>query len=297
VPRAAEVKRLAPPSRMRELGAMPSPRLFLDAPLAADARIPLDEGQARYLLSVMRLVDGAEVRVFNGADGEWSARLVAQGRKGAALDIAALSRAQVFGPDLTLLFAPVKRHGTDLIAEKATELGVRAMQPVITRRTVSETVRVDRLRAIATEAAEQTERLDIPEIADAVPLARALDGWDAERRLLFCDEEGDAPTLLDALSSSVKRSETGEVARAQARDGGGSAGAPIPGFAGTSPASGGTESLALLTGPEGGFDPEERRLLRSLDFVRPVSLGPRILRAETAVIAALALIQAAWGDS
>ena len=161
----------------------------------------------------------------------------------------------------------MKRQGTDLLVEKATELGARVLQPVITRRTNAETVRGDRLRAISTEAAEQTERLDVPEVREPLPLTKLLDGWDAGRRIVFADEAGDAPPLLEVLSATVKRGVTGE-----------------------------DKALALLTGPEGGFDPEERRLLRGLAFVTPVSLGPRILRAETAAVAALAVIQAAWGD-
>jgi 16S rRNA (uracil1498-N3)-methyltransferase len=164
-------------------------------------------------------------------------------------------------PDLELLFAPVKRHATDLIAEKATELGVRRLRPVTTQRTIAETVRVDRLQAIAREAAEQTERFDLPEIAEVASLPKALDGWEVTRRLIFADEEGDAPPLAEAAASLDRRN-----------------------------------GVSLLIGPEGGFTAEERRMLRALPFVRPVSLGPRILRAETAVIAALSMIQAHWGD-
>jgi 16S rRNA (uracil1498-N3)-methyltransferase len=162
--------------------------------------------------------------------------------------------------DLLLLFSPVKRHGTDLIAEKATELGARTLAPVVCRRTVAETVRIDRLRAIAIEAAEQCGRLDVPTIHAAQPLARALETWDG-RPLLFADEAGDAETIPAVFA----RADMKTAAR-----------------------------MALLTGPEGGFDPEERRLLRALPFVTPVSLGARILRAETAAIAGLALILAHW---
>jgi 16S rRNA (uracil1498-N3)-methyltransferase len=200
------------------------------------------------------------VLLFNGAEGEWACTVAETGKRGAMLRVLERTREQVLPPDLTLLFAPVKRHGTDLIVEKATELGVRALQPVLTRRTQSEIVRTDRLRAIATEAAEQTERLDVPDVRDAAPLTTLLASWDSARPLLFADEAGEAASVPVALS-----------------------GVSAP-------------RLALLTGPEGGFDPEERRLLRSLPYVTPVSLGPRILRAETAAIAALALIQAHWGD-
>ncbi len=239
---------------------MAIPRLFLDAPLAAGATLAVSDAQARYLATVLRLGAGAELRVFNGVDGEWRAAIAAATKKGVILTLTAMTRPQVYPPDLMLLFAPVKRHGTDLLVEKATELGVRVLQPVITRRTNAEKVRTDRLRSIVIEAAEQTERLDLPEVRAPLTLAKALDGWDESRRILFADEEGDARPLAEA-ARSVR-------------------GTP----------------LALLTGPEGGFDPEERRLLRTLPFVTPVSLGPRILRAETAVIAGLALIQVTWGD-
>ncbi|MBT9447089.1 MAG: 16S rRNA (uracil(1498)-N(3))-methyltransferase [Hyphomonadaceae bacterium] len=251
---------------------MAVPRLFVEAPLVAGAAVPLEEGQARYLTAVMRLAPGAPVRVFNGMDGEWAATLAQAGKRGASLSIGAQTRTQTAPPDLTLLFAPVKRHGTDLIVEKATELGVRTLQPVLTRRTVSETVRLERLRAIAIEAAEQTERLDVPEIAAPLPLHRILDGWDGERPLVYADEAADDPSAAWGGAQGRARP-VGEALR--------DVRAP---------------ALALLTGPEGGFDAEERRLLRSLPYVVPVSLGPRILRAETAVIAALAVIQSSWGD-
>lgn len=239
---------------------MPVPRLFVETPLAAGAEIALGEAQARYLASVLRLAPGARVLAFNGADGEWSTDIVAASKRGATLMCREATRAQRLPPDLVLLFAPVKRVGTDLIAEKATELGARTLQAVLTRRTQSESVRTDRLRAIAIEAAEQTERLDVPEVREAAPLGKVLGAWDAARPLVFADEAGEAPPLASALSGLQQ------------------------------------PSLALLVGPEGGFEPEERRMLRGLPFVTPVSLGPRILRAETAVIAALALIQAHWGD-
>lgn len=241
---------------------MPIPRLFVEAPLSPGARIALGDAQARYLRSVLRLDAGARVRVFNGADGEWSAEIGAAAKRGAMLLCGERTRAQSLPPDLVLLFAPVKRAGTDLIVEKATELGVRVMQPVLTRRTQSETVRTERLRAIAIEAAEQTERLDVPEVRDAAPLGKVLGDWDASRPLLFADEAGEGEAMAETLSRLRERA----------------------------------DKLALLIGPEGGFEPDERRVLRALPFVTPVSLGPRILRAETAVIAALALIQAHWGD-
>jgi 16S rRNA (uracil1498-N3)-methyltransferase len=240
---------------------MAEPRLLIDQELAQGAAIALDEGQARHVGTVLRLDVGDALRVFNAAAGEWRARVAEKTKRGMVVRVEDFVRAARAVRDLDLLFAPVKRHATDLIVEKATELGVRRIRPVITQRTIAETVRVDRLSSIAREAAEQTERFDAPEVLAPVLLPRALDGWDAARPLVFADEEGDAPPLLDALQDAR-----------------------------------GAGAIALLIGPEGGFAPEERRLLRSLPFVIPVSLGPRILRAETAAIAALTIIQAGWGD-
>lgn len=267
---------------------MPEPRLLIDQPLRAGAEIALDESQARHVGTVLRLDEGDALRVFNAHDGEWRARVSAKTKRGMSVRLDELVRAARAAPDLDLLFAPVKRHATDLIVEKATELGVRRIRPVITQRTIAETVRLDRLQAIAREAAEQTERFEAPEIMEPVSLVRALDGWDTARPLIYADEAGD-----DAGAPWG-----GEKGRAQ----------PIADVlnlwsAGASPAdtlagegAGAPYKLALLIGPEGGFTPEERRMLRGLSFVNAVSLGPRILRAETAVIAALSVIQSIWGD-
>lgn len=250
---------------------MPQPRLMIDHTLSAGAEIALEEGQARHVGTVLRLGAGDTLRVFNAVDGEWRARVTEKTKRVMRIAVEAQLRPARAAPDLDLLFAPVKRHATDLIVEKATELGVRRIRPVITQRTIAETVRLDRLRAIAREAAEQTERFDAPELCEPLPLGKALDGWDAQRPLIYADEAGD----------DENQSWGGERGRA----------APIL-EAGLRPAGG----VALLIGPEGGFTPEERRMLRGLSYVIPVSLGPRILRAETAVIAALAIVQAAWGD-
>lgn len=262
---------------------MADPRLTIEAPLAAGARLTLDEAQSRHIGTVLRLQVGDRLRVFNARDGEWRARVSEKTKRGLAVEVLEFIRAARFGPDLDLLFAPVKRHATDLIVEKATELGVRRIRPVLTQRTIAETVRLDRLTAIAREAAEQTERFDAPQILAPLPLAKALDGWDASRPLIYADERGEdetqpwggaaerAPPILEALLEQVA--------------------APLA--SGSLPARAG---VALLIGPEGGFAPAERRMLRSLSYVIPVSLGPRILRAETAAIAALAVIQAVWGD-
>tara|TARA_R110002049_G_scaffold10819_6_gene52499 strand:- start:898 stop:1662 length:765 start_codon:yes stop_codon:yes gene_type:complete len=248
------------------------PRLFLDSPFAAATRLALSREDTHYILNVMRRGEGDRVRLFNGRDGEWTARIADAHRKGAVLELVARTRAQTSVPDLWLLFAPVKRQKTDLIVEKATELGVREIHPVTTRRTQADRSKPERFHIIAKEAAEQTERLDLPEIAPIERLERVLDGWDPARRLYYCDEAGDddgAPWGGDAGRAGPML----DVLKAE-------------------PAG----PAALLVGPEGGFAPEERTRLRQLDFVRAVSLGPRILRAETAVIAALALWQAARGD-
>lgn len=250
---------------------MPNPRLMIDETLAPGAEIALSEAQARHVGMVLRLGVGDALRVFNAADGEWRAAVTEKTKRAMRVRVEEKLREARAAPDLDLLFAPVKRHATDLIVEKATELGVRRLRPVITQRTIAETVRLDRLAAIAREAAEQTERFDAPDILEPEPLVKALDGGSAARPLIYADEAGDD----------------------DAQTWGGDAGRAKP-IAEALPSAGG--GVSLLIGPEGGFTPEERRMLRAQSFVIPVSLGPRILRAETAVIAALALIQAHWGD-
>lgn len=252
---------------------MADPRLLIDQALGAGVEVTLAEAQARHVGAVLRLDVGDALRVFNSADGEWRARVSVKGKRGMSVQVETLLRPARAVSDLDLLFAPVKRHATDLIVEKATELGVRRIRPVITQRTIAETVRVDRLSTIAREAAEQTERFDAPKIEEPVSLARALDSWDDERALVYADECGDDASAL--WGGEEERART--IVEALA-------------------ALGHRRALAVLVGPEGGFTPEERRTLRELSFVMPVSLGPRILRAETAVIAALSVIQAYWGD-
>ncbi|PZO55936.1 MAG: 16S rRNA (uracil(1498)-N(3))-methyltransferase [Alphaproteobacteria bacterium] len=253
---------------------MAEPRLLIDAHLRLGAAIALDEAQARHAGTVLRLDVGDTLRLFNADDGEWRARIVEKSKRGMGATIFEFIRPARAAPDLDLLFAPVKRHATDLIVEKAAELGVRRIFPVTTQRTIAETVRVDRLSTIAREAAQQTERFDAPEIHEAQSLPRALDGWNASRRLIYADEAGDDPNAPWG----------GETGRAL----------PVAEALGSGPQV--PRSMALLIGPEGGFTSEERRMLRSHPYVVPVSLGPRILRAETAVIAALSVIQAIWGD-
>jgi 16S rRNA (uracil1498-N3)-methyltransferase len=255
---------------------MAVPRLHLEADLSEGASVALDADQMRYLMQVLRLRTGDEARVFNARDGEWTATLVEGGKKSTRLLIGGQRRKPAPpAVDLHLLFAPVKRQATDLIVEKATELGVTAIRPVTTRRTNAERVRVDRLTAIAREAAEQSERLELPEVREVEALDRVLDAWakvEGERRLLFLDEAagGDGSPWREA-----------------------DAGAPAA-LAALRVAPRGP--WAVLIGPEGGFAPEERARLRALPFVTAASLGPRILRAETAAIAALTLWQAALGD-
>ncbi len=238
----------------------PKLRLFVDAALSPGAGLALPADQAHYLLTVMRAGAGTPVAVFNGRDGEWLAALEPVGRKGACLHLRAPLRPQEAEPDLWLLFAPIKRARIDFIAEKATELGVSVLQPVFTRHTVMSRVNDERLRAIAVEAAEQCERLSVPMVRPAQALDTLLAAWPNERRLILLDEGGGGRPVAEALTALP------------------------PGPA------------ALLVGPEGGFAPSEQTALRALPFAVPVGLGPRILRADTAALAALACYQALCGD-
>jgi 16S rRNA (uracil1498-N3)-methyltransferase len=234
-------------------------RLFVPNDLSAGAGVVPTVDQSRYLTSVMRLSVGAELFLFNGRDGEWRAIIVEATKRGCLLKAEEQTRPMALGPDLDLIVAMVKRGRVETIVEKAAELGARRVRLTITRRTNVDFVKLGRLDAIAMEAAEQTGRLDVPEVADPEKLDKILDGWDPARRLVFCDEGGDARPAIEALAG------TGDPA-------------------------------AILIGPEGGFAPEERERLRGLSFVTPVSLGPRILRADTAAISAMTLWQAAAGD-
>jgi len=243
---------------------MSATRLFIEADLSAGIEAPLSEGQAHYLRHVMRRADGAPLLLFNGRDGEWRATLSLRGKKGAAATVGERTREQTAEPDLWLCFAPVKRARIDYIAEKATELGVAALQPILTRHTIVERVNIERLRANAIEAAEQTERLTVPEVRAPVELAHLLNNWPAERRLLMCDETGGGPPIGGVLAA------LDDTARA----------AP----------------WAIVIGPEGGFAAAELAALRRIKDVTAVGLGPRILRADTAALAALACWQAMVGD-
>jgi 16S rRNA (uracil1498-N3)-methyltransferase len=250
------------------------PRLYVDAPLAASGVIALDDEQSNYLLRVLRLEDGAPVRLFNGRDGEWSASVKKASAKRAEVTLTGQTRPQTgqIRPLLTLLFAPVKKDQTDLIIEKATELGAAKIRPVLTERTQTRTVRPDRFRKIALEAAEQTERLDLPEIAEAASLDAALDALPEGMAVIFCDEAGD----------EAEAPWGGQAGRARPML------EVLEGLEG--------RPAAILTGPEGGFTTAERACLRGRAETYPVSLGPRILRAETAAISAMTLWQAVCGD-
>lgn len=261
-------------------------RLHVRNPLAEGGEVELGADQARYLVSVMRRGVGDELLVFNGADGEWRARLAEAGKRGARLALVKQTRPQARGPDLDLVIALVKRARLETIVEKAAELGARRVRLVITERTNADHTRVDRLQAIAVEAAEQTGRLDAPEVVAPVKLEAMLSAWD-DRRLLFCDEAGDAPPVLQILLRA------GEGARASPEDSAGGAGERSSNSA---PDGDGCPRWAILIGPEGGFSAAERQRLRDLPYATPASLGPRILRADTAVISALTLWQAALGD-
>lgn len=234
-------------------------RLHVQGDLAPGLAVAPTLDQSRYLTQVMRLKAGDDLLVFNGRHGEWRVSVAEVLKKGVVLRAEEQVREQTHGPDLELIVAVVKKARIETIVEKATELGAARVRLVLTHRTNADRLRLDRLDAIAEEAAEQTGRLDVPLVDDPVKLETLLDGWDASRRLMFCDETGGAPAV-SALTAA------------------------------------GEGKWAILIGPEGGFSPEEGARLRALPFTTAVSLGPRILRADTAAIAALTLWQAAIGD-
>jgi 16S rRNA (uracil1498-N3)-methyltransferase len=235
-------------------------RLFVEADLIEGAAVVCTPAQANYLRNVLRLKPGDAVLAFNGRDGEWRAELADSGRRAVVLNVGSMARAQESGPDIDYLFAPLKRGRLDYMIEKATEMGVARLRPVLTRRTVAERVNLERMRSHAIEAAEQCGILRLPQICPPEPLGRVVAGWDAARPLVFCDEDVTETCPFTAL-------------------------ARIP-----------PGPIAVLIGPEGGFDPAERELLSSEPFVTRISLGPRILRADTAAVAALALVNAVLGD-
>ncbi|HTI88690.1 MAG TPA: 16S rRNA (uracil(1498)-N(3))-methyltransferase [Alphaproteobacteria bacterium] len=248
-------------------------RLFVDQALGPGAVVELGRDAAHYVRDVLRMRAGDSLAVFNGRDGEWRATLAHLARNAATVAIAERLRAPTSEPDVWLLFALLKRTRTDLVVEKATELGVARILPVMTSRTQASRVNLDRLAAIAREAAEQCERLTIPEVAEPRRLGDVLDAWPSDRRLIVADEAGGGRPIAEALANDT--STTG-----------------FPSVTSSAPPS----RWALLIGPEGGFDGGELDRLRKLPFVTPVALGPRILRAETAALAALACVQALVGD-
>jgi 16S rRNA (uracil1498-N3)-methyltransferase len=245
-------------SDLKEAGGLT--RLFVNAALELGATVMLDEGQTHYLLHVLRAKAGDRVLLFNGRDGEWQAEIAAAGKRGIALTLLSRCAPQTGVPDLWLVFAPVKKTPSDYLAQKATELGVSKLQPVFTRRTIVSRINDERLKANAVEAAEQSGRMTVPEIGTAMALDKLIAAWPQDRPLYFCDEGGDVSLLAEA---------------AQRTD---------------------ANAAAILTGPEGGFDPAERAMLRAQPFVVPVGLGPRILRADTAALAAVTIWQSVKGD-
>lgn len=236
-------------------------RLFTDQPLHSGARIIPGDSQLHYLLHVMRAKNGDRVLLFNGRHGEWGCVIMDVSRRSCAISCETQTRAQDGVPDLWLAFAPIKKTPAEFLTQKATELGVAALLPVITERTIARRVNVERLLANAAEAAEQSDRLSVPEIRQPQTLERLLQSWPDTRRLLFCDESGGAHAVAGAVADAKSATCWG-----------------------------------VLTGPEGGFSPAERELIRGHPAVLPVSLGPRIMRADTAALAALAVWQAIIGD-
>ena len=237
-----------------------SQRLYVPDPLAAGAGFDCTDSQANYLLNVLRLPEGASLRVFNGTDGEWRAEIASSRRKQCRLTVTAQIRPQAAGPDVDYLFAPLKHARLDYMVQKATEMGVRRLRPVITRRTIAARVNLERMRANAIEAAEQCGLLAIPEVLEPASFDAILANWDSSRRLIFCDESAETGSPLMALQAEPK------------------------------------SPLAVLIGPEGGFDPGERARLLALPYARAIPLGPRILRADTAAVAALALVNTIVGE-
>ena len=262
-------------------------RLYVEHPLGAGQSVPLDRGQAHYLFGVMRMTVGGQVKLFNGTDGEWLADVAQAGKRAGVLTCVEQTKPLQMPPDLWLLFAPIKKARTDFIVEKAAEMGAARILPVQTDFTNSERIRQDRLQAHAIEAAEQCGGTYVPQVDDLQKLSRLLDDWPEGRQLMFCDEAevGNALQLI---------AQGGARPRAEAER-------PPMGADGRCPAyRPGKEtqpgSWAILIGPEGGFSEAERKRLHALPYSHVVSLGPRILRADTAAVAAMTLWQQALGD-
>ena len=243
-----------------------APRLFLDAALTPGGRMPLERAQANYLLNVLRLKAGDTVLVFNGREGEWRASVTVEGRRHSHLELVEQVRPQTGGCDLHYLFAPLKHARLDYMVQKAVEMGVSRLRPVFTRRTQATRVNLERMRANAVEAAEQCGILAVPDIGAEESLDTALKHLEPDRLLVFCDEDAPVADPLRALSDI--RSGSRNL----------------------------TAKLAVMIGPEGGFADEERAIVLHHAHVVRVSLGPRVLRADTAAVAVLALVQAVLGD-
>lgn len=235
-------------------------RLLIDADLIEGQGIEADSGQFNYLVNVLRMEQDSDVLVFNGRHGEWRARLVFPSRKKLILVPIEQTRPQPEAPDLVYLFAPLKTGRLDYLVQKAVEMGAGILQPVMTQHVQGKITNLDKLRANVTEAAEQCGILAVPPVENPVKLSDLLERWDESRRIIYCDEGDAGQNPLPILRDISER------------------------------------NLALLVGPEGGFSEEERALLRSKSFVTAIPLGPRILRADTAAVAALAVVQAVIGD-
>jgi len=235
-------------------------RLFVESDIRAGQGVPVDDGQYNYLHNVLRMEDGADVLAFNGRDGEWLMRLRYPSKKKILLEPVDLVRSQPAPSDLHYLFAPLKVGRLDYLVQKAVEMGAGVLQPVMTQHVQGKIGSIDRLRANAVEAAEQCGILAIPDVREPVRLANLLEGWDPDRRIIYCDEGAETNNPMAALADVKEKHH------------------------------------ALLIGPEGGFSAEEQTLLRALPFVTAIPLGPRILRADTAAVAAMAVIQATIGD-
>ncbi|MEP2979434.1 MAG: 16S rRNA (uracil(1498)-N(3))-methyltransferase [Lentilitoribacter sp.] len=235
-------------------------RLFIDQPLKQGVSINLEREQANYLLNVLRLKDDSQLLIFNGSDGEWLANLQQEGRKKAALILQERTRPQPSKSDLVILFAPIKVGRLEYMVQKMVEMGAGIIQPVFTDHTQLHKINDKRLSANIFEAAEQCGVLSIPEIKPAQKLSDLLAQWDTSRQIIFCDEGTQTNNPITELNAQS------------------------------------AEKFALLIGPEGGFSSQEREILRSLKHVTPIPLGPRILRADTALVAAMAVLQATIGD-
>ena len=235
-------------------------RLFVPHDLAGGIEFDADKGQSHYLAHVLRMAEGAELLVFNGRDGEWNARIASIGKKTVRLSVGTQTRVQPPTSDLVYAFAPLKVGRFDYLVQKAVEMGAGVLQPVLTQHTQMTKPSLDKIEANVIEAAEQCGVLAVPAVRPVIKLDRLLGEWEADRRLIFCDEGSETDNPVAALR---------EIRETK---------------------------LGLLVGPEGGFSDDERRMLRALPFVTAIPLGPRILRADTAAVAALAVIQATIGD-